>query len=248
MHRLEQPRPPARPVRAPGSRSPCRRCSGPVVAVADPLEVLRGRHRRPRRRRRRARRPRPPRPRAAPPRRGRLRRGCLAEAGVELLLRPADEDALSRLRDRRPSTTHGVAATAQSSSGRHAGRLEHLLRRSLRPFDRAAALRRAEYGDSRPAERVDESDHQRRLGADDDEIDAELAATARAVLAVPPPGPGGTRRAPRCPGSQARSGATRATALRQLPGERVLASARPDDEHLHGARVYCAPAARASSA
>ena len=163
--------------------------------------------------------------------------GSSVQAGVELLLRPADEHSFPGCETVRLHHARG-SRDRQSSSGRHAGRLEHLLGEALRPFDPRGGPGRAEYGDSRPAERVDQADHQGRLGADDDEIDAELAAQREQAFAVLRPDR--VTLAEGCDARVPRRGVERLErrALAQLPCERVLASARPHDEHLHGARVY----------
>ena len=101
----------------------------------------------------------------------RLRDG---ERRVELVLRAADPDALAgrepvELEDaRRPGDR-------QRPRRRHASGLHYLLGKCLRALDLRGRRARAEDGDAAMAQLVGEPGDERRLGADDDEVDPELA-------------------------------------------------------------------------
>ena len=156
-----------------------------------------------------------------------------AQAGVELVLRLADEDALSCCEA--VDLDHaGRARDGDALRGRHARRLEHVLGERLRAFDPCRRLRRTEGGDPAATERVHEPDHERSLRPHHHQVDADLAAEREQALAVL----GANRvalpqaRDPRV--ARRRVQLVELGARGKLPGERVLAAARPDDQHLHG--------------
>ena len=210
---------------------------GPGVALADPLEVLRRRQRH----------------HAAPVGQREDRHllaheqlldhdraregGGRAQTLVELLHRLADEDALPR---RQPVDLDDArrASDGERLGRRNAGRSQDGLREALRALDPRGRAAGAEDGDPVPAQDVGDTGDERRLRADHDEIDVEAAREAEQALAVLGPHRV-TVAEPRDPGV-AGSSMERAEArcLRELPCERVLAPARPDQEHLHGGRVY----------
>ena len=103
----------------------------------------------------------------------------------------------------------------------------------LRALDPRRGRARAEDRDARRRKRVGDARDERGLGADDDEVGRERAreldkaspSSACTGWQLPSCGDAGV------PGRCVQLG--RARALRELPGERVLAPARPDEEHLH---------------
>ncbi len=166
-----------------------------------------------------------------------------AQAGVELDLRPADPDALARgepvrLHDARRSRDR------ERARGRNAGRLHHLLRERLRAFEPRRRCTRAEDRDPAMAQIVGEPGDERRFGADDDEVDAKLGRERDERRRVVRAGgvAGRERRNPGIPRRRMQLG--QPAAARERPRERVLASARPHNEHLHGSD----PRGRVSSA
>ena len=158
----------------------------------------------------------------------------LAKAGVKLLLRAADEHAFAAreavgLHDAwRPS--HGEARP-----GRNAGRFEDVFREPLRAFDPGRGPAWTEHCDPVPAQEVGKAGDERQLGPDDYEIDPELAAEAENAFGVL----GANRVAlaePRDPWVSRRCMERfEARAQLELPGQRVLAAARADDEDPHAA-------------
>ena len=154
------------------------------------------------------------------------------EPGVDLRLRPADDDALPGrqpvgLQDaRRPRRV-------EQGGGRNAGRGHHVLRERLRALDPSRRGRRPEDGDPGVAQDVGDARDERGLRPDDDEIDAERARQPEQALAVV--GTTGWHVAsaaiPGFPGAawSSVSGGRRG----EPPGERVLATARADDENAH---------------
>ena len=104
------------------------------------------------------------------------------------------------------------------------------LANALEPSSRAAAAS-AEAAHARRGERVGEPRDERRLGPDDDEVDAASRAARRAPSGRPAPTSSGARRAgcPRCP---ARTDLRALRRAQQRADERVLAPAGADDEDL----------------
>ncbi len=100
----------------------------------------------------------------------------------------------------------------------------------------------AEDSDAGVTQLIRDALDQRSLGADDDEIDSELAAEPEEPLAVLGPHrvASAERRDPGIPGCRVQLGELRA--LGKRPGERVLAPARPDDEDVHGPSLSAVPA------
>ncbi len=95
-----------------------------------------------------------------------------AQRLVDILLRAADEDALPR---REPVLLHDArrAGDGEPSGACHPGVGHDLLRERLRSFDPGRGRARAEDEEAEPTQRVREPQHQRHLGTDDDELDAE---------------------------------------------------------------------------
>jgi hypothetical protein len=95
----------------------------------------------------------------------------------DLVLRPADEDALA---GRQPVRLHDARrlCLGQRAGRRHSGCVHDVLGERLRAFDPRRGGTGAEDGDPRMAEVIGEAGDQRRLRADDDEVDAGLAAQA----------------------------------------------------------------------
>ena len=209
----------------------------PRVAVADPLEVLRGRERH---------------HTAAVGERedGHLlageqlldhdrpgKRRSSTKAFVELLRRLADEHAFP---GRSPSTltTQGARATASDSAvGTPAAAMTSfakLFEPSIRAAERPGRTRRRRFAAARR--------RRRRRAAASGPITARSTSRLRARPSSASPSSARTgwqspsRAIPGLPG--AACSAVSPGALGELPGERVLASTRADQEHLHGGRVY----------
>src|SRR5947208_3536542 len=142
-----------------------------------------------------------------------------------------------------PSTRGpGAGASGRSSGqktlrGRHAGGSHDLLGEELRAFDLSGGSARPEHGDASVAKLVGQACHEGRFRSDDDEVDFMLAAEREQSLAVLRP----DRMAMANPGDPRVSRRSMqlfaVLALGQLPGERVLAPARPHDQNLHGRSV-----------
>jgi hypothetical protein len=145
-----------------------------------------------------------------------------SEPGVDLILRPADEDAFPR--GEPVGLDHaGRLRDCQSPGGRDTCRFEHVLRERLRPLDPSGRLARAENRHTGAAKRVAEACDERRLGSDDDEFDPEFAAEREHPLAVLRPD-GVTRSEPRDPGIPGcRVQFSEVGALAELPGQCMLA-------------------------
>ena len=154
------------------------------------------------------------------------------ECRVELVLGAADPDSLAggepvelddarRLRDR------------QRAGGGNAGGVHDFLREGLRAFDARRRRAWAEDGDAAVAQLVGEARDERRLGADDDEVDPELTRKRDERTVVV--GADGMAVSERCDSRVAGSGVqlVEAVAAGERPGERMLATPRPDDEHPH---------------
>ena len=106
-------------------------------------------------------------------------------------------------------TTHGALATASARAVGIAGRLQHLLGEGLRALDPRGGRRRPEDRNAAAAQVVGEPGHERHLRPDDDEVDVERPARARAGRRRPPPAPGGSSPARRCPDCRAPRAAPR---------------------------------------
>ena len=212
----------------------------PRVAVADPLEVLRRRQRHD----------------AAPvgeredghllagqelldhDRPGKRRGG--AKPFVELLGRLADENALPG-GETVDLDDAGSAGDRQRLGGRDAGRGHDVLREALRPLDPRGSAPGAEDGDAVSAQLVGDARDERSLRPDHGEVDVEAARETEQGLAVLGPDRVAVAE-PGDPGVAGRGVQRRqARRLGELPGERVLASTRADQEHPHGGRVYFHP-------
>jgi hypothetical protein len=162
---------------------------------------------------------------------------CARERLRQLRFRLADMDALPcsetvLLDDRWGSRLR------QDAGGRHPGLPHQLLCEPLRAFDAGGVLPGPEDGDAFAAQRVGESCDERRLRADDDEVRSQLpcerdhaADVVRADVV--------TRAVARDPGV-ARRGMELAEgrARGDLPGERVLATTRADEQDPHGGELY----------
>ena len=157
---------------------------------------------------------------------------CGAQCRVELRLVAADPDALA---GGEPVGLHDARRPrdGEHARRRNAGRLHHLLRERLRPFDPRRRRARAEDGDAAAAQPIGEADDERRLRADDDEVDAELGGErddrgrilrARRMAL----------REGRDPRISRRGVQLDVVGACERPREGMLATARPDDEHLHG--------------
>ena len=130
-------------------------------------------------------------------------------------------------------TTQGARGFVENGSGRYCGGLQHLLGEGLRPLDARGRLARPEHGHAGAPKLVRDARDERRLGADDDEVDLVLAAEAEEALDVVHADRVAAAEC-RDPGIPRRRMQLRQPlALRDLPRERVLAAARPQDQHLH---------------
>ena len=176
---------------------------GPASPSSSALEVLRGRRARARRARRRARTATPPRPRAAPRSRvvaeGRRR----AERRVELVLGPADEDALAggepvRLDDARRPRRPPSPRPSGTPAAAH-----HLLGEALRALDPRRRGARPEDRDAATAQLVARRPRRAAPRARSRRGRSRAPARARAGLRRPRRAPDGRRRARRCPGCPA---------------------------------------------
>ena len=106
-------------------------------------------------------------------------------------------------------------------------------REALRAFDLRRRGAQTEHRDAAESKCVRDAGHERHLGTDHDEVDRERARKREQTLRVlrmhrvarPEP------RDPRVAGRRVQLGQPRA--LRELPGQRMLAPARPHDQNLH---------------
>src|SRR6266542_5433729 len=105
------------------------------------------------------------------------------QARVELVLRPADEDALARGEAVGLDDARGPR-DREPPRGRDARGLEHLLGEALRALETRCRAGRPEDGEPAVAQRVGEPGHQRRLGPDHYEVDRELAAERQQAFGV----------------------------------------------------------------
>src|SRR5207244_6905376 len=117
-------------------------------------------------------------------------------------------------------------------------------REALRALDPSRASAWAKDGDPRVPELIREARHERRLRADDNEVDLMLAAEPEQPLAVL--GPNGMTRADLGDSgvSRRRVQLVAVFALGQFPGKRVLAPARPHDQDLPAPSVSKGSVAR----
>ncbi len=124
------------------------------------------------------------------------------EAGLELHVRAADEDALARREtvglDHARRTRH-----VEQRSRRHARGCHHLLREPLRALDPGRGRRRAEDGDPRVPERVGHTRDEGSLRADDDQVDRERPRKPEQAVTIVRGDRDGRSRAWRSPGSRA---------------------------------------------
>ena len=141
---------------------------------------------------------------------------------------------------RRPERVEGrgdlVGRAAQPGrGGRHAGGRHHVLGEGLRAFQLGGRARRPEAEDARCGHGVGDAGHQRRLGADDDEVGADLDGQRGDRLAG--------HRVDLVQGRHGRdAGVARGRVhlvhirvARQREGQGVLAPAGTDHERLHDA-------------
>ena len=154
------------------------------------------------------------------------------EAGAKLLVGPTDHDALS-LREAVGLQDAGGARRVEQRGGRDAGRLHHLLREPLRALDACSGGRRAEDRDTGVAKCIGDAGDERRLGPDDHELGIERPCEPEQPVAVVVRDgmAGGERRDARVAGGgvQLRQRGGR----REPPRERMLATARADEENAH---------------
>jgi hypothetical protein len=164
-------------------------------------------------------------------------RGRGAEPFVELRSGLADEHALAG-REPVDLDDAGSPRHRQRLGGRNPRSGHDVLRKALRALDPRRRAAGSEHGDAVSAQLVGDPGDERRLRADHGQVDVEAPRETEQRLAVLAPhrvtvaeagdpgvaGRGVQRREPR--------------RLGELPGERMLASARADQEHLHGGRVY----------
>ena len=200
-----------------------------LVAVAGALEVLRRAERHGAPRRRRARTATPPRPRAAPRPRSRRRtpRG-----------RAAPRRAPRRVRHTKtplPAASPSALTTHGARGDRERRRAPARPPRAITSFANASSPRSAPPPRSGPktaiagvAQLVGDAGDERRLGPDHDEVDGERRASASS------PSPSSARTGWHVPSAAMPGIAGRGVqlgqrrALRELPGERMLARARSD--------------------
>ena len=95
------------------------------------------------------------------------------ERRVELVLRAADPDALAGCEP--VELEDAGRCDGQRPRRRHSSGLHYLLGKCLRALDLRGRCARAEDGDAAMAQLVGEPGDERRLRADDDEVDPELA-------------------------------------------------------------------------
>ena len=208
---------------------------GPRVAVVRPLEVPRRGEARARRRRRTARRPTPPVPRGAPPTTHVGPRSAPRRRAPRGAPRPCRQ-TMTPFPAARPSafSTHGTRGVCEQRRRGHAGGGHHLLGEALRPFDARRGRRRPEYGDPRSA--ASTSATPATSGASGPTTTSSTSSDARE-----PEQPVGVvggdrvaRRERRDPGAPRCSmELVERRRRRQPPGERVLPTARADEEYAH---------------
>ena len=160
-----------------------------------------------------------------------------AQPFVELLRGFADEDALAGGEPVHLDDT-GRPRDRERLGRWHAGGGHDVLGEALRALDPRGSPARAEDGDPVATQRVAHAGDERRLRPDHGEVDVEAAGETQQRLGVLGPHRMAVAegRDPGIPGRGVQCGQTRR--LRQLPRQRMLATARPDEEHLHGGRVY----------
>ena len=163
--------------------------------------------------------------------------GRKRRAGIHVLVRAADEDALPGgeavgLQDA------GCARERQASPRSRPLPRQHVLRERLRALDSRRGRARPEDRDAEATQRIRETGDQRDLGADDDEVDLERAREPEQALGVLGTD-GMTVRERRDAGvARRRVQLLEERRLRELPRERMLTTARADDERLCTGRVY----------
>ena len=161
-------------------------------------------------------------------------RGALQRAHglVHLGLGATDVDALPC---REPVCLHDAwrSRDRKPRRGRHARGGHDLLRERLRAFDPGGRSARPEDEEAESAKRVGETEHERQLGPDHDEVDVERAREAEEPLRVLRPNRMtlGNRGDPRVSGCGVQLRQRRRP--RKLPGKRMFATARADDEYPH---------------
>src|SRR4029079_6300207 len=148
------------------------------------------------------------------------------ERRVRLVLRAADEYALAR---REAVCLHDTGGTGvvEHRAGRHRVGLQHLLGEGLRPRDPRGRLARPENGDAGAPELVRDARDERRLRADDDDVDIVLSAEAEEALDVVHADrvAAAERRDPGIP--RRRMQLSQPLAPRGPPPQRILAAAPP---------------------
>src|SRR3954454_6093991 len=151
---------------------------------------------------------------------------------VGLTLCPAHEDALS---GREPvGFDHARRVRLlEPLRGRHCCGFQYLLGEALGAFDLSGRLAGAEDGHTGAAELVSHAGDERRLRPDHDKVDLVLAAEAEKALDIVE----ADRMAPAERGDSRVSGRSvklrQGRALGDLPGKRMLASARAHHENVH---------------
>jgi hypothetical protein len=121
--------------------------------------------------------------------------------------------------------------------GGHVGGVQDVLGERLRAFDPRGVGARPEHGDAQVPELVRNAGDERSLGADDHQVCFERAGEAEQAFAVFR-ADGMAAAEPRDPRiSRCRVQLLEALGLAELPRERVLASAGPDQQHLHTASL-----------
>ena len=154
------------------------------------------------------------------------------EAGNELLVRAAHHDTLAR-REAVGLEHAGCARRIEDGGRGHTGRSHDVLREELRPLDPRRRARRPEYRDPRVAQHVGDAGDERRLRADDDEVAGKRSREPQQPVAVVrgdrmARSEGGDSGVPRRGVQLGQLGRRR-----EPPGERVLPTARPDEEDTH---------------
>ena len=136
----------------------------------------------------------------------------LRKRRLDLVLRPADEDALSGGQAVGLDHARGPRLLELGRRG-DARRLHDLLREGLGALDLRRRRARAEDGDAGVAEGVGEPRDERRLRPDDDEVDRRAGGRARAAPRSRPASADGRCRARRCRDCLGRRGGRRAPSL-----------------------------------
>src|SRR5439155_7343771 len=149
---------------------------------------------------------------------------------------PANEDTLSR-REPIDLDDTGGPRHREACRRRHAGRGHDVLGETLRPLDPRRGGTWPEDGDAGVPKLVGHARDERRLRPDDHEVELVLATEREQALPVLSPD-GMTVADLRDSGVSGRGMQLAAVlALRQFPGKRVLAPARPHHQNLHASSV-----------